>query len=255
MAQIHQEVWRISLRDHIAQDVIGKTQFWLHAGSVSLTLTFAFCCFYHYKRTKWPASENPAPLCLNVKPKCLCSGLCPPVDGYRKEKINISSCGGWPFQKTFVRLTASLTLIPHLSPSFFCKRNWHPDSNKMVILRHYSVIFSVCQLPEQSSVPCLNTSSLEFIGLLCGKQREVGLSNKDDTKAFKITWHPWTKQDTIASSTTRHEPAASVLSSKALDHPVALVFQKPHVAATAITTAQSLSLQVWGTQILSSLLN
>ena len=29
-------------------------------------------------------------LCLNVKPKCLCSGPCPPVDGYRKEEINIS---------------------------------------------------------------------------------------------------------------------------------------------------------------------
>lgn len=61
-----------------------------------------------------------------------------------------------------------------------------------------------------------------------------------------------TKQDTIASSTIRAPtPAASALSSKVLDHPVALVFQKPHVAATAITTAQSLSLQVWGTQILS----
>ena len=97
VAQIHQEVWRISLRDHTAQDVTGNSQFWLHAGSVSLTLTFALCCFCYYKHTKWPALENPAHLCLNVKPKCLCSGLCLPVAGYRKEKINISSPGGWPF--------------------------------------------------------------------------------------------------------------------------------------------------------------
>ena len=30
------------------------------------------------------------PLCLNVKPKYLCSGPCPPVDSYRKEVINTS---------------------------------------------------------------------------------------------------------------------------------------------------------------------
>lgn len=87
VAQIHQEVWRISLRDHTAQDVTGNSQFWLHAGPVSSTLTFAFCCFCYYKHTKWPASGNPAHLCLNVKPKCLCSGLCPPVAGYRKEEV------------------------------------------------------------------------------------------------------------------------------------------------------------------------
>ena len=29
-------------------------------------------------------------LCLNVKPKYLCSGPCPPVDDYRKEEINRS---------------------------------------------------------------------------------------------------------------------------------------------------------------------
>ena len=30
------------------------------------------------------------PLCLDVKPHCFCSGLCPPVDHYRKEKIDTS---------------------------------------------------------------------------------------------------------------------------------------------------------------------
>ena len=33
-------------------------------------------------------SQRTLPLCLNVKPKCLCSGPCPPMDGYRKEEIN-----------------------------------------------------------------------------------------------------------------------------------------------------------------------
>lgn len=66
---------------------------------------------------------------------------------------------------------------------------------------------------------------------------------QDNTKAFKITWHPWTKQDTTASSTTEHNPAASAASSQALD-PIALLSQEPHDAATATTRAQASSLQV-----------
>ena len=38
-------------------------------------------------------------LCLNVKPKCLCSGPCPSVDGHRKEEINTSPPWGWPFRE------------------------------------------------------------------------------------------------------------------------------------------------------------
>ncbi|XP_054941086.1 receptor activity-modifying protein 3 isoform X2 [Physeter macrocephalus] len=41
------------------------------------------------------------PLCLNVKPKCLCQENiwpCPPVDGFKKEEINTSPPRGWSFQ-------------------------------------------------------------------------------------------------------------------------------------------------------------
>ena len=50
--------------------LISKIQFWLRAGSVSLTLTLVFCCFCYYNHTQWPASENPAPL-PDLKLKCL----------------------------------------------------------------------------------------------------------------------------------------------------------------------------------------
>ena len=36
------------------------------------------------------------PLCLDVKPHCLCSGPCPPVDHYRKEEIDTSPPRGFP---------------------------------------------------------------------------------------------------------------------------------------------------------------
>ena len=32
--------------------------------------------------------QGTLPLCLSVKPKCLCSGSSLPLDGYRKEEIN-----------------------------------------------------------------------------------------------------------------------------------------------------------------------
>ncbi|XP_059737522.1 uncharacterized protein [Bos taurus] len=34
--------------------------------------------------------QGTLPLCLKVKPKCLCLGPDPPADGYRKEEINTS---------------------------------------------------------------------------------------------------------------------------------------------------------------------
>jgi len=53
------------------------------------------------------------PLCLNVKPKCLCSGPSLPVDGYRKEEINTVHPWSRPFQEIFARLMAFFTLLPH----------------------------------------------------------------------------------------------------------------------------------------------
>ena len=45
--------------------------------------------------------QGPLPLCLNIKPKCLCSGPCPPVGG-RKKEINTASPKGWASQVALV---------------------------------------------------------------------------------------------------------------------------------------------------------
>lgn len=93
---------------------------WLHDGSVSLALTCAALLLWFTKRllsihNEWPASET-LPLCLNVTPKCLLFRTRPPVDGYRKEKINTFLPGSWPFQEIFVRLMVFCTLHPSLPP-------------------------------------------------------------------------------------------------------------------------------------------
>ena len=55
-------------------------------------------------------------VCLTIKPKCLCLGPYPTVDGYTKEKINTSPPQGLLFQEIFVRLMAFciylLTALP-----------------------------------------------------------------------------------------------------------------------------------------------
>ena len=72
--------------------VTGKN--WPHIGSVPFTLTFCFLVLLLTERILPKHNGLPwgnLPLCQNVKPKCLCLGPCPPVDGYRKDNINISS--------------------------------------------------------------------------------------------------------------------------------------------------------------------
>ena len=57
--------------------VAGKSLIWLHVGSVSFTLIFASHCFCSLKVYCLYINGLPRgtlPLCLNVKPKCLCSG-------------------------------------------------------------------------------------------------------------------------------------------------------------------------------------
>ena len=89
---------------------------WLRDGSVSFTLTCASRCFGSLKGycphimaclrepclSAWMLNQNTFP-----------SGPCPPVDGYRKEKINTFLPGGWPFQEIVVRLMVFFTLHPH----------------------------------------------------------------------------------------------------------------------------------------------
>ena len=95
----------------------------------------ALHCFCYYNHAWWPASKNPAPL-----PDC-----------YTKESLfrTLSTCGCQEGRiitspvlratilKDICKINGLLTLFPHCPPSLFCKRNWHPDCNKMVILRHY----------------------------------------------------------------------------------------------------------------------
>ena len=45
--------------------------------------------------------QGTLPLCLKVKPECLCLGPCPCVDGFRKEEINASPAQIWLFQEIF----------------------------------------------------------------------------------------------------------------------------------------------------------
>ena len=78
------------------------------------------------------------PLCLTIKPKCLCSEPCPPTDD-RKEEINTSLIWGLPFYEIFARLMAFLFCF-HFPSSLIYKRTWHQDPSKMVILWLQSAI-------------------------------------------------------------------------------------------------------------------
>ena len=58
------------------------------------------------------------------------------MDGYRKEEINTVHPWSRLFQEIFARLMAFLLYFLNNPPTTFCKRTWHPDPVKMVILRH-----------------------------------------------------------------------------------------------------------------------
>ena len=122
--------WPQTGEGHTKGTVAGRSQFWLHAGSVSLTI--AMHCF----------CQGTLPSCLNVKLKWLSSAhretiwLSPPVNGCRKNALLLC------------KITGLLTSLPRFLSPMFCKRTRHPDPSKMVILRYQSVIFSVCQVSK-----------------------------------------------------------------------------------------------------------
>ena len=78
------------------------------------------------------------------------------------EKINIPFPKTGPSRRCFARLKTLSLYFPTASPSLFClltlvsrclslwlcKRTWLPDTDKMVILRPWSAIFSVNSLSE-----------------------------------------------------------------------------------------------------------
>ena len=62
------------------------------------------------------------PLCLNVKPKCLCLGACPPVGGYRKEEMNNVFSLRLAILRDMWKINGLLTLFPHLPSTLFYNR-------------------------------------------------------------------------------------------------------------------------------------
>ena len=103
---------------HTKGTVAGRSQYWLHAGSVSLAIVIHCFC------------QGPLPSCLNVKPKWLLSAHretiwpSPPVNGCRKNTLLLCKMNGL------------LTSLPRLLSPMFCKRTRYSDPNKMVTLRH-----------------------------------------------------------------------------------------------------------------------
>ena len=109
-------------------------------------------------------------LCLNVKPKCLCSGSCSGVNSYRKEEINTSPPYGWTFQEIFARLMAFLLyflISPHL-----CSIK-EPDIQTLIIW----LFWDISVPSSQSAAFQIKLYSLpqhlicRLISLLCCRQR------------------------------------------------------------------------------------
>ena len=100
-----------------------KSQFCLHVGSASLTLTFPLLLLtkkilFIHNGLPW----GTLPLYLNVKPKCLCLGACPPVGGHRKgEMSNILSLR-LAILTDICKINGLLTSFPHLSSTLFYRR-------------------------------------------------------------------------------------------------------------------------------------
>lgn len=69
-----------------------------------------------------------------------------------------------------------LTLLPHLLPAVFYKRNWHPNSDKMVFLE--TLVRHLFGLPAfRIKYPWPQHLVSQFIDLVCGERSKLGLSN------------------------------------------------------------------------------
>lgn len=161
--------------------VTGKNKTWLHARSVSFTLTFASHCFcslkwYHpYIMTCFGKSCSST--WILKKPKCLCSRPCPSVNGYRMEEMNTFPPRGWPFYELFARL---VPFLPYLLTFH------HICSIKKASIKALSRwLFWDTSRPSSQLAGFLNkvisfpsVTHLQFTGLFSGKQSELGLSKQ-----------------------------------------------------------------------------
>ena len=129
--------------------------------------------------------QGPLLHCLNVKPKCLCSSLCLPVDCSRKKKLthpfprlvipgDIDKINGF-----LLHLRTSPPLCSIKEPGIQTPTRWS---------------FWNISLPSSPSAGFLNkllffdsTPHLWFIGLTCGEERHLGLDN--NITWSKAVWH------------------------------------------------------------------
>ena len=135
--------------------------------------------------------EDPAPL-LDCKLKCLCSAnrqiICPCSPMNRRYYHTPSE--GWTFLwRCFARLKTLSLYFPSASPSLVCLLTLVPRClflsdllNNLASRPQQDGYFEAlaCRLlglpaPQLKSLPCLNTSSLGFIGLPFSEQSELGL--------------------------------------------------------------------------------
>ena len=75
-------------------------------------------------------SENPAPLCLTLKLKC------PPANDCKKDETNTFPLPEDCHSRRYLQeLNGLFYFVSSPPPSPIRKRTWHPDPDKMVILR------------------------------------------------------------------------------------------------------------------------
>ena len=138
----------------IKRTVIGKNQFWLHVGSISLNLAFAIHCF----------CQGTLPLCLNVKLKWVF------FFSLQGDFLTLSTCGWSAETKTlintllFCKTNGLLTLLPHLLSFFFQKKK---GTQTPIIWLFWDISLPSSQsanFPNKVAIPCLNTSSVSLTG-------------------------------------------------------------------------------------------
>ena len=107
----------------VACSVVGKNEFWLNDWSASLRLTFFFAFLIIIIHNDLP--QVTLTLCLKR--------LIYPL-------LEVGHCRRY--------LQDNGLYFLKFSPSLSYKRSWHPDPDKMAILRHYSFTFLVIWLSE-----------------------------------------------------------------------------------------------------------
>ena len=105
--------------------VAGRSQSWLRVRTVSLTC-FPLLLLLIIIHNGLPQSI--LPLCLTAKPKCLCLGSCPPVDG-RKEEMNTPPGLRLAILGDICKINGLFTLFPHFPPLWSIKE---PDIQTQV---------------------------------------------------------------------------------------------------------------------------